>query len=113
MIATAEPLVLLEDATKLPEGVLAVYQVGPQTVVVETLDRREIRITAKHDLRTGEYQSECERRAPMEHDGYPYHVWTLMPTNSPCVAADPDECLDAAIRHIGATVRRVGKHRTA
>ena len=30
MIATAEPLVLLKDATELPEGVFAVYDVGPR-----------------------------------------------------------------------------------
>ena len=45
----------------------------------------------------------------MEIDGHSYHVWTLTPTNSPSIAADPDDCLDAAIRHIGATVRRVGR----
>ena len=51
------------------DGLVAAYQVGPQTVAVETKDAREVRITAKQDLRTGEFVSEYERRSTVTAGG--------------------------------------------
>ena len=84
----------------LLEGLVAAYQVGPQTVVVETKEGLEVRITAKRDLSTGEFVSEYERRSSLTVGGNAYQVWARTAAYEPCQAEDPDACLEAAMLEV-------------
>ena len=88
------------DGSRLP-GINAAYVVGPQTVVVETEEGQEVRITARRDVSTGEYHSEYEWRAAVPARGNVYHVWTKTDSHPTCVSADLDDCLEAAVRAVG------------
>jgi hypothetical protein len=79
---------------------LSAYQIGRETLVVHTTEGREVRITAKHDLRTGTYRAEYERRARLLNGDTTYSVWALTPAHKPCVTADPETCLQQALRDI-------------
>jgi hypothetical protein len=79
---------------------LDVYQIGRETLVVHTTEGREVRITAKHDLRKGTYRAEYERRARLQNGGTTYSVWALTPAHEPFVNADPEICLQQALRNI-------------
>ena len=84
----------------LLDGLVAAYQVGPQTVAVETKEGREVRITAKRDLSTGEFVSEYERRSALTVAGNAYQVWARTAAYQPCHADDPDACLEAAMQEV-------------
>ena len=81
-------------------GIAAAYQVSPQTVVVETKEGREIRITAKRDLSTGAFVSEYERRSVVTNGGTAYHVWSRTTAYPACRADEVGACLEAAIREV-------------
>jgi hypothetical protein len=85
------------------DGLAAAYQVAPQTIAVETKEGREIRITAKRDLATGAFVSECERRSTLSIGGNAYHVWARTSAYPPCRADDPDTCLEAAMQEVSRT----------
>src|SRR5438552_1224585 len=44
------------------DRIVTAYAIGDHSVVLETTEGREIRITAWHDRAAGEYVSECDRR---------------------------------------------------
>ena len=81
-------------------GIAAAYQVSPQTVVVETKEGREIRITAKRDLSTAAFVSEYERRIAVTSGGTAYHVWSRTGAYPTCRADDVDACLETAIQEV-------------
>jgi hypothetical protein len=81
-------------------GIAAAYQVSPQTVVVETKEGREIRITAKRDLSTATFLSEYERRSVVTSGGTAYQVWSRTSAYPACRAGDLRACLEAAIHEV-------------
>ena len=81
-------------------GISAAYQVSAQTVVVETKEGREIRITAKRDLSTATFVSEYERRTAVTNGGTTCHVWCRTGAYPTCRAGDLDACLEAAIHEV-------------
>lgn len=85
------------------DGLVAAYQVGPQTVAVETKEGREIRISAKRDLATSEFVSEYERRSILMIAGNAYHVWARTTAYPPCRADDAGTCLEAAMHEVSQT----------
>jgi hypothetical protein len=85
------------------DGLVAAYQVGPQTIAVETKEGREIRITAKRDLSTAVFVSEYERRSALTIGGNAYHVWARTTAYAPCRADDPETCLEAALQEVSRT----------
>ena len=84
-------------------GLVAVYEVSPQCVVLETEEGREVRITARRDLSTGMYVSEYERRVTVSSGGHTYQVWALTPAYQAHTADDPRACLEAAVEEVGRT----------
>lgn len=79
---------------------MAAFEVGPQCVVVETEEGREIRITARRDLSTGKYVSEYERRVTVSSGGRPCQVWALTPAYQACCSSEIEACLSAAIEEV-------------
>lgn len=77
-----------------------VDQVGSQTVVAHTTEGREVRITAKHDLRAGKYHAEYEHRVTLKDGGKTYMIWALTQAHAPVDAADTNTCLDLALRDV-------------
>lgn len=81
-------------------GIVSAFKTGSHTVVVETKQGREIRITAKRDLSTGAYVSEYERRTALQHGNQSHHVWSRTPAYRACHAANPLDCLEAAMTEV-------------
>jgi hypothetical protein len=81
-------------------GLAAAYQVSPQTVVVETKEGREIRITAKRDLSTATFVSDYERRSVVTSGGNTYHVWSRTGAYPTWRADDVDACLEGAMQEV-------------
>jgi hypothetical protein len=81
-------------------SLVAAFEVGPQCVVVETEEGREIRITARRDLSTGRYVSEYERRVTVSTGGHTYQVWALTATYRACRDSELETCLTAAIEEV-------------
>src|SRR5690349_4136298 len=79
------------------DRVVAIFQAGPNTVLVETRDSREVRITAWFDRGTGRYVAEFERRSAITSGGQKLRVWAQTPAYTKCVADDLTGCLEAAI----------------
>jgi hypothetical protein len=79
------------------DRIVALYQVGANTVIAETSEGREIRITAWFDRRTGEYVADFERRSTLTSGGQQLRVWAHTPAYARCVADDLVSCLEAAI----------------
>ena len=79
------------------EKIVAAFQVGENSVAVETDDGRQVRITAWRDLRTGEYAADFERRGRLTSDGQEYFAWLHTPAYGRCVGDDLETCLEAAI----------------
>ena len=78
-------------------GLVAAYEISPQCVVIETGEGREIRITARRDLSTGEYVSDYERRGSLDTNGNTYQVWAKTPAYEICIADDLEACIEAAV----------------
>jgi hypothetical protein len=79
------------------DKVVTIYQVGTNTVVLETNDGREIRINAWFDRRTGQYVADFERRTAMSSGGQKVRVWAHTPAYARCVSDDLVGCLEEAI----------------
>jgi hypothetical protein len=79
------------------DKIVAIYQVGPNTVIVDTTEGREVRITAWFDRRSGEYVADFERRSTFTSGGQQLRVWSQTPAYARCVAEDLVTCLEAAI----------------
>jgi hypothetical protein len=82
------------------DRVVAVYQAGPNVVLVETRDAREIRITAWFDRRTGRYVADFERRTTITSGGQQHRVWAQTRAYARCVADDLIGCLEAAVLEV-------------
>jgi hypothetical protein len=67
-LVTRESYVDWDDLAGL-DKIMAIYQIGANTVVVETTEGREIRITAWFDRRTGQYVADFERRSAVTSGG--------------------------------------------
>jgi hypothetical protein len=85
------------------DRIVGAYQVGDNTVVAETNDGREIRVTAWLDLTTHEYVTEYERRSVIRSGGREYQVWAHTPAYQRCTAADIGGCLQAALLEVDRT----------
>jgi hypothetical protein len=80
------------------DKVVTIYQVGTNTVVVETCDGREVKITAWFDRRKGEYVADFERRGNVTGGGgKQVRVWSQSPAYPRCASDDLVGCLEAAI----------------
>jgi hypothetical protein len=79
------------------DRIVTAYAIGDHSVVLETTDGREIRITAWHDRAAGKYVSEYERRGVVKSGGHELRVWAQTPAYKRCTAADAASCLEAAV----------------
>jgi hypothetical protein len=82
------------------ERIVAAYSIGDHTVVVETADKREIRITACFDRAKEKYVAEYERRSVVKSGGHDFRVWALTPAYKPSTADDAASCLEAAVLEV-------------
>jgi hypothetical protein len=84
------------------DKVVAIYGVGENTVIVETNDSREIRITAWKDLKTGDYLPDFERRGTVHAGGgKEFHVWSHTTVyGRPEPAPSLQACLEAAVHQV-------------
>ena len=73
------------------------YAIGDHSVVLETTDGREIRITAWYDRARDRYVSEYERRSVVKSGGHDLRVWAQTPAYKQCTADDAASCLEAAV----------------
>ena len=78
------------------ERIVRAYAIGEHSVVLETTDGREIRITAWHDRAAGRYVSEYERRGVVRTGGHELRVWAETPAYKRVTADDAASCLEAA-----------------
>ena len=79
------------------DRIVAAYEVGENSVVVETHEGREIRITAWRDVNTHEYVAQYERRSVVNTGGKELLIWVHTPAYRRCTAADIEGCLEAAL----------------
>jgi hypothetical protein len=79
------------------DQVATIYEVGTNTVVLETNDSREVRITAWFDRRSGQYVADFERRCTATSGGQQVRVWAQTSAYARCVSDDLVGCLEAAI----------------
>src|SRR5687767_12554237 len=73
------------------------YEASSNSVVVETSDGREIRISAYRDLSTHEYVSIYERRSTIKSGLKEFRVWASTPAYPRCTGDSIDACLEAAM----------------
>jgi hypothetical protein len=78
------------------ERIARAYAIGDHSVVLETTDGREIRITAWYDRARDQYVSEYERRSVVKSGGHDLRVWAQTPAYKRCTANDAASCLEAA-----------------
>jgi hypothetical protein len=78
------------------ERIASAYAIGDHSVVLETTDGREIRITAWHDRAKGKYVAEYERRSVVKSGSHDFRVWAQTPAYKRCTADDAASCLEAA-----------------
>jgi hypothetical protein len=82
------------------ERILTAYAIGDHSVVLETTDGREIRITAWHDRAADKYVSEYERRCVVRTGGQELRVWAQTPAYKRCTADDAASCLEGAVLEV-------------
>jgi hypothetical protein len=82
------------------ERVVTAYAIGDHSVVLETTDGREVRITAWHDRAAEKYVSEYERRGVVRSGGHELRVWAQTPAYKRCTADDAASCLEAAVLEV-------------
>jgi hypothetical protein len=95
-LASRESYVDWDDLAGL-DKVAAIFQVGTNTIVIETTEGREIKVTAWFDRRTGQYVADFEKRCAMGTGSQNLRVWAHTPAYTRCVADDLVGCLEAAI----------------
>ena|SRR5437773_1808950 len=78
------------------DRIVAAYEVSDRSIVLETTDGREIRITAWRDLGTGQYVSDYERRSAIKSAGKEFRVWAHTPAYKRCTGDDVASCLEAS-----------------
>ena len=82
------------------ERIVTVYAIGDHSVVLETTDGREVRITAWHDRAADKYVSEYERRGVVRSGGHELRVWAQTPAYKRCTGDDAASCLEAAVLQV-------------
>ena len=82
------------------ERIVTAYAIGDHSVVLETTDGREIRITALYDRARNTYVAEYERRSVVKSGGHDFRVWALTPAYRRCTADDAASCLEAAVLEV-------------
>ena len=82
------------------DRVVAIRQAGPNMLLVETKDGREVRITAWFERHTGRYIAEFDKLMTINNGGQQLRVWALTPAYAKCVADDLVSCLEAAILEV-------------
>jgi hypothetical protein len=82
------------------DRIVTAYAIGEHSVVLETTDGREIRITAWHDRAAGTYVSEYERRGVVRSGGHELRVWAQTPAYKRCTADDAASSLEAAVLEV-------------
>ena len=80
--------------------ICAAYEVGSNSIALETTDGREIRITAYRDLSTHQYISFYERRSTIKSGTKEFRVWAATPAYPHCTADSIDACLEAAMHEV-------------
>ena len=95
-LLSRETFVDWDDLSGL-DKITTIFQIGANTVVVETAEGREVRITAWFDRQTGRYVADFERRSTLTNGGTQFRVWAHTPAYARCVADDLVSCLEAAI----------------
>src|SRR5438093_11160234 len=83
------------------DRIAAAYAIGDHSVVLETTDGREIRITAWYDRAKGKYVAEYERRSVVKSGSHDFRVWAQTPAYKRCTADDAASCLEAAALEVG------------
>jgi hypothetical protein len=78
------------------DRIVRAHEVSDRSIVVETIDRRELRITAWRDLGSGLYVSDYERRSVIKSGGKEFRVWAHTPAYKRRIADDVASCLEAA-----------------
>src|SRR4051794_32539460 len=101
-VRSHESFVDWEDLSGL-DRIRAVYQVGPNVIVVETVEGREVRVTAMLEYRTGKYVTEFERRAKISSGGHQLNVWAQTQAYPRAVADELAGCLEEAILRVDRT----------
>src|SRR5947207_14501992 len=86
----------LEELSAL-DRIASAYAIGDHSVVLETTDGREIRITALYDRARDRYVSEYEKRSSVKSGGHDLRVWAQTPAYKQCTADDAASCLEAAV----------------
>jgi hypothetical protein len=81
-------------------SIVAAHEVGSNSIVVETSDSREIRITAWRDLSTHRYVSVYERHSTIKSGMKEFRVWAATPAYAQCTADSIDECLESAMLEV-------------
>jgi hypothetical protein len=89
----------LEELSGL-DRIASAYAIGDHSVVVETTDGREIRITAWYDRARNRYVTEYERRSVVKSGGHDLRVWAQTPAYKRCTADDAASCLEAAVLEV-------------
>jgi len=82
------------------ERIVTAYAIGDHSVVLETTDGREIRITAWYDRAADKYVTEYERRGVVRTGGHELRVWAQTPAYQRCTADDAASCLEAAVLEV-------------
>jgi hypothetical protein len=80
--------------------IAAVYDVGENSIVVATNDRREIRISAWRDRSTGQYIAQYERLSVITSGGQQLRAWAQTPVYERCASNDLHACLEAAVLEV-------------
>jgi hypothetical protein len=82
------------------DRIVAVYDVGENSIVVETTDGREVRISAWRNRSTGQYVADFERRGTLIIGGQPHRLWEHTPAYARCTGNDVASCLEAAVLEV-------------
>ena len=85
------------------ERIASAYAIGDHSVVLETTDGREIRVTALYDRARSKYVAEYERRSTVKSGGHDFRVWAHTPAYKRCMADDAASCLEAAALEVDRT----------
>src|SRR5438034_6865286 len=77
------------------DRIASAYAIGDHSVVLETTDGREIRITAWYDRARNKYVAEYEKRSIVKSGGHEVRVWAQTPAYKRHTADDATSCLEA------------------
>src|SRR5256885_6126452 len=86
----------LEELSGL-DRIASAYAIGDHSVVVETTDGREIRITAWYDRARNRYVSEYERRSVVKSGGFDLRPLVQTPAAQPFPAVAVTRSVSGAI----------------